>query len=138
MVLRLLAVLLLAGCDYLPGADRSKELFAPIHAQIKGLNRRDAAAATAAMHPEAPGFAKSRQLTEQLLANYDLIYMIQSLNIVSESEEEAKVRFVQMTEKAAGPEFRRNRVSGVHTLRKYRGAWKIYSTKMESIEYLDK
>jgi hypothetical protein len=108
-----------------------------VEAQIKALNRRDAAAAFAVMHPEAPGLAGARQATEQVTATFDLVYIIQGLTVDSLDENEAKVRFTQLTQKTAGPEFRNNRITGVHTLRKYQGAWKIYSTQALKIEYLD-
>lgn len=131
----LLLAILPGGCDR---SDPDREILAPIQAQIKALNRRDAAGAIAPMHPDAAGLAQARRMTEELTATYDLVYMIQSLTIVSKEKNEARVRFVQMTERVSGPEFRRNRVTGVHTLRKYQNSWRIFSTKMESVEYPQK
>jgi hypothetical protein len=132
-------LLLALGCDRSSQKDDSPSaaVFAPVEAQIKALNRRDAAAALVVMHPEAPGLAGARQATEQVTANFDLVYIIQGLAVESLDENEAKVRFTQLTQKVAGPEFRNNRLTGIHTLRKDHGAWKIYSTQALKIEYLD-
>src|SRR4051812_42866170 len=91
--LLLATALLLGGCEW---PDPSREILAPIHGQIKALNKRDAAAAIALMHPDSPGLAQARRMTEQLTATYDLVYMIQRLTIISKDENEAQVRFVQM------------------------------------------
>jgi hypothetical protein len=140
LVIAALIFILTLGCDKISQKpDKATALIlAPVEAQIKALNHRDAQAALAVMHPDAPGLARAREATEQVTATYDLIYMIQSLTVESADENEAKVRFSQITQKAAGPEFRNNRLVGIHTLRKYQGAWKIYSTQALKIEYLDK
>ena len=139
LVLLFSLFVLLCGCDkYSHKEDpATTRIFAPIRAQVKALNKRDAAGALAEMHPEAPGLDRTRQTTEGVTATYDLLYMIQSLSLEAVNEDEARVRFQQLTEKVSGPEFRSNRVAGIHTLRKYQGAWKIYYTQVLKIEYLD-
>lgn len=134
------SVFLLIGCDKFsrksdPVADSA---FAVINAQIKALNKRDAAGAMAVMHPEAPGLAEIRESTSQITAVADLLYVVQNMTLESATDTEAKVRFTQLTQKISGPDFRNNRVIGIHTLRKYQGAWKLYSTEIVKIEFLDK
>ncbi len=34
------------------------------------------------------------------------------------------------------PEFKNNRISGVHTLKKFKGEWKLFGTAIDNIEYL--
>ncbi len=115
----------------------AKPIFDAIRAQVKALNRRDADGAIAMMHPEAPGLDRTRQTTREVTAAADLLYLIQDLTLESVDEREAKVRFTLITQKVSGPEFRNNRVAGIHTLRKYQGAWKVYYTQVLHIEYLD-
>lgn len=127
------------GCDRNPASQRDAEpVFAVVRAQVKALNKRDASAALACMHPEAPGLDRTRQTTLEVTATFDLIYMLQNLALDALSEDEARVRFTQLTRKVSGPEFRNNRVTGVHTLRKYQGAWRLYYTQVLNIEYLEK
>jgi hypothetical protein len=52
-------------------------------------------------------------------------------------DREAKVRFSQVTRKISGPEFRDNRVSGVHVLRKLNGEWKLFDTERIKVDYLE-
>jgi hypothetical protein len=116
----------------------AEPIFAAIRSQVKALNHREASTALACMHPQAPGLDETRKTTEEVTATYDLLYMIQSLALEAADEKEATVRFTQVTQKVSGPEFRNNRVTGIHTLRKYEGTWKIYYTQVLTIDYLDK
>jgi hypothetical protein len=136
----LITLVCLLGCDKnsRPNSAVAEPIFSAVRAQIKALNRRDATAALAIMHPAAPGLDRTRQTTEQVTATYDLLYMLQNLTLDSADANEAQVRFTQITRKVSGPEFRNNRVTGIHTLRKYQGAWKIYYTQVLTIDYLDK
>lgn len=136
-------LLMLAACAKV--THKEDPIFDAVRAQVKALNRRDAAGAIAMMHPEAPGLDRTRQTTEQVTAAFDLLYMLQELTLESADEDEAKVRFTQITQKVSGPDdpkkglvFRNNKVVGIHTLRKYQGAWKIYYTQVLKIDYLEK
>jgi hypothetical protein len=128
------------GCDRisLKSASTPDPILAVINDQIKALNKRDANAALAFMHPDAPGLAAIRESTEQITAAADLLYVIQDLKVESATETEAKVRYTQVTQKVSGPEFRNNRVVGIHTLRKYQGHWRLYSTEVVKVEFLNK
>jgi hypothetical protein len=134
------SVFLLIGCDkFSRKSDNTADpVFAVINAQIKALNKRDAAGAMAVMHPEAPNLAAIRESTFQITAAADLLYVVQNMTLESTTDAEARVRFTQLTQKISGPEFRNNRVIGIHTLRKYQGAWRLYSTEVVKIEFLDK
>jgi hypothetical protein len=138
-IVLLAAVIFLFGCQKHPEKTTatSGPVFATVQAQIKALNQRNAAAALALMHPEAPGLDQTRKTTEQVTATYDLIFMLQNMSLESVSENEATVRFTQITQKVSGPAFRNNRVAGLHTLRKHRGAWRLYYTQVLQIDYLD-
>jgi hypothetical protein len=136
------ALTLFSGCNKL--SRQREEVSEPVkavQAQIKALNLRDAEGAIAMMHPQAPGREKAAETTRKLLESYELIFMIQNISLESADEAQATVRFTQVTNQVAnktkGPNFRSNRVVGVHTLRKDAGQWKIYSTEMEKIEYFD-
>jgi len=136
-------LLLLAGCAKV--THKEDPIFDAVRAQVKALNRRDAAGAIAMMHPEAPGLDRTRETTEKVTSTFDLLYMIQDLTLESADDNEAKVRFTQITQKVSGPRepekvdlvFHNNKVVGIHTLRKYQGAWRIYYTQVLKIDYLD-
>ena len=134
------SVILLMGCDKISRKSdaTAAPIFAVINTQIKALNKRDAEGALAVMHPDAPGLAAIRESTLQITAAADLLYVIQNITLESATDTEAKVRYTQVTQKVSGPEFRNNRIVGIHTLRKYQGAWRLYSTQVIKVEFLDK
>ena len=136
------AVGLVSGCDkYSHKKDEASGPVMAVQAQINALNMRDAAGAVALMHPQAAGREKALETTQKLFNAYDLLFMVQNVNLEFSDETEAKVRFTQVThqvsKKTDDADFRNNRVVGIHTLRKDAGEWKIYSTQVEKIEYFD-
>lgn len=110
-----------------------------VRAQFNALNRQDWNASMDSIHPASPIFQSTKEFGEALLANnYKLRFTLQSIALESTTADTAKVRFTQITKRISGPEFRNNRLIGVHTLKKHQGKWKIYDTKTIKIEYLDK
>lgn len=107
-----------------------------IYANAKYMAEENLSAAMNTIHPESPVFENTRKLVQEIFDQFDLNYEIKSLEILEETEEEAKVRFVQLTRKVAGNDFADNRMTGIHTLRKDGNFWKIFSTVSEDMEYL--
>ncbi|HEX9252481.1 MAG TPA: hypothetical protein VF870_09575, partial [Ignavibacteriaceae bacterium] len=69
---------------------------------------------------------------------YDLNYKIENIKVLEQNDNEAKVEFTQVTTKIKGPDFKNNKTTGIHTLRKDGDSWKIYSTEMTNVEFLNK
>jgi hypothetical protein len=86
---------------------------------------------------DSPAYASSESMVKKLFDLYDLNYKIISMKVINESNDEAQVEFVQETTKIKGPAFKNNRVDGVHILKRDDNSWKIYSTKITNIQYLD-
>jgi hypothetical protein len=86
---------------------------------------------------DSPAYASSESMVKKLFDLYDLNYKIISMKVINESNDEAQVEFVQETTKIKGPAFKNNRVDGIHILRRDDNSWKIYSTKITNIQYLD-
>ena len=59
------------------------------------------------------------------------------MKVTEETDLEAKIEFVQITSKLKGPEFKNNKATGVHTLKKDGDSWKIYSTEMTDVQFLN-
>jgi hypothetical protein len=114
------------------------EIVAAVRANIDAVNSRDLNAVIAAIHPESPGLRDMKNTAEDLFKKFELRSTLKEIAIESVAGDEAKVRFSQMTEKLSGPGFQDNRVDGVHTLRRHNGEWKLYSTEVTNIVYLDK
>jgi hypothetical protein len=91
----------------------------------------------ATIDPEVPSFAATKAMIEDLFIKFKLHYTLEKLEVQSITEDEAKVHFIQRTEKVSGPAFRNNRIDGIHTLKKTNGAWKIFSTQLNKLDYLD-
>ena len=135
----ILALVALAGCSKKPAPPSpSEQVLAVVRAQVDALNRKDLPAVMAALDPQSAGFEQTRQMSAKIFQAYDLRYTLKEAAVESINGDEAKVRFVQTTEKISGPAFRNNRIEGVHTLKKRNGQWKIAGTEATKIEYLDK
>ncbi len=85
----------------------------------------------------SPAYALSETMIQKLFDMYDLNYKIISIKILNESNDEAKVEFVQETTKIKGPAFKNNRVTGIHTLKKVGNSWKILGTEIKNVDYLN-
>ena len=68
---------------------------------------------------------------------YDLKYELDSLNVISQTDDEARVECIQTTSKVKGPAFRDNRIVFIHSLKKSEGYWKIYNSKVVKLDYLN-
>lgn len=134
----LFTALALSSCNQSPATTQfASDPLAVVRAQADALNRKDLAAAIAPIDPESPIFEPSKKMASKQFQTYDLRYTLKDLTLESMNGDEARVRFIQVTEKIAGPAFRDNRVAGVHTLRKRNGEWRIFNTQITKVEYLD-
>ena len=108
-----------------------------LKAQINAMNGEDLPAFMSYLHPDNVAFKSAESTTRQLFNDYELRTVLEKTEAVSLTEGEAKVKFTQLTQKLSGPEFRDNRVTGLHTLRKDHGVWKIFATEADGVVYLD-
>lgn len=87
--------------------------------------------------PENGDTAAAQSLQVEQVAECEEEMAAQSMQVQQEEcAREAHVRFVQVTRKESGPEFRDNRIDGTHILRPSDGDWKIWTTETESVEPL--
>ncbi len=85
----------------------------------------------------SPSNERTKELLEYMFNTYDLNYEVKDFNLLEVADDMAKIRYTQTTTKVSGPEFRDNKVDIVTILKKTDLGWKIYSSKINSIEYLD-
>jgi hypothetical protein len=117
-----------------------KEFLTPedvINANAEFMNAKDLDGMMSTIHPESPNYPAVESMAKLIFERYDLKYTIESMKILEENESEARVEYTQLTKKIKGPEFKDNRTIGIHTLKKDGDSWKIYSTKMTKITFLD-
>lgn len=109
-----------------------------IKANAAYMNEEDLKAAMSTIHPESPSYPATESMMKQIFDRYDLNFKIGSIKVLEQKDNDAKVEFTQVTKKIKGPDFKNNKATGIHTLKKDGSSWKIYSTEMTNIEFLDK
>jgi len=132
----MMAALIAGGCAQQEAVSEDESL-AAVRANIKAAQEEDLEAYLATIHPESPSYQQTKKLVRRLFENCDLSGELLELKLLAKTEDEARVEFVQKTRKLRGPEFQDNQVFGVHLLKKSDGRWKIMSTEIKKVEYLD-
>lgn len=108
-----------------------------IEANAKYMNEEKFDEAMNTIHKDSPAYPATESMLKQLFERYDLNYKVVSMKVTEETDLEAKIEFVQITSKLKGPEFKNNKATGVHTLKKDGDSWKIYSTEMTDVRFLN-
>ena len=108
-----------------------------ILANIDFMNTENIEGTLSTIHPDSPSYETTEILIKQIFNLYDLNYKIEKLKVISEDAQEAIVDFTQLTTKLKGPEFKNNRITGKHTIKRDGDSWKIYSTQILNTEYLN-
>jgi hypothetical protein len=108
-----------------------------VEANAKYMNEEKYDEAMNTIHKDSPAFPATESMLKQLFDRYDLNYKLVSLKVLEDNDSEAKIQFVQVTTKLAGPEFKNNQATGIHTLKKDGNSWKIFSTEMTNVQLLD-
>ena len=106
----------------------NEQVLAVVRANVEAINRKDLVALVDLIHPESRGRQELKDTAKFLFQSYELRCTLERATIESMDEREARVRFSQVTRKISGPEFKNNRVSGIHVLRKFNGQWKLFDT----------
>lgn len=108
-----------------------------MRANEEATGKEDIDAAVATFDPQSPVLESTRKVMQLVFETYDLKYTYEELTVESVNGDEARVHYVQLTEKVNGPEFRNNRLRGTHVLKKRDGAWRMFTSVIEGIDYLD-
>jgi len=108
-----------------------------VYENVKAMENEDLERVMATIDEESGSFEQTKKLAEQLFAAYDLKYELDSVRVTGQTDTEAKVECIQTTRKVSGPAFRDNRIVAMHRLRNSDGYWKIYSTQVNKIDYLN-
>jgi ketosteroid isomerase-like protein len=119
------------------GSASNGEPLEVVRAQTDALNREDLEAMLATIDPESPAYDRTKEMTGESFRLFELRYTNEKLTLESVSTDEARVRATQLTERISGPAFRNNRIEAVHVLKKRNGVWKISTTELIDIKYLD-
>lgn len=132
-LLIILAAASLAGCGSNPEEEAAQQVLTD---QLEFLRNEDLEGVMSTMHPESPAYSQTRVVVEQVFELYDLEYNLETVEVVEMSENQAKLRAVQVTRRVSGPELADTRVTAIHTIRKTGSGWKLYESQTESSEAL--
>ena len=108
-----------------------------VEANIKYMNEEKFDKVMNTIDKDSPSYPTSETMIKQIFKLYDLNYKITSMKLIEDDDSEAKIEFTQMTTKINGPKFKNNKSAGIHTLKKNGDSWKIYSTQMTDVQYLE-
>jgi hypothetical protein len=108
-----------------------------IEANAKYMNEENFDEVMNTIYKDSPSYALSEVMIKKLFEIYDLNYNITSMKVIEDNDSEAKIEFTQITTKINGPEFKNNKSTGIHTLKKDGDSWKIFSTKMNDVQILN-
>jgi hypothetical protein len=110
---------------------------AVIEANAKYMNEEKFDKVMNTIYKDSPSYSASEIMIKQIFERYDLNYKIVSMKVLEEKDSDAKIEFTQITKKIKGPDFKNNRSTGIHTLKKDGDSWKIYSTEMTNVQFLN-
>jgi hypothetical protein len=134
--LALVLALFFAGCHGVTEADKAAAL-ATVKLNLEAMQERNFDALIATIHSQSPFFEKLKMQTEQLFKRYEIQYELKSAVVESVTRDTIRMRFEQVATKTSGPpDFKSNRSTGVYTLRREGGAWKLWSTDVQQVTYL--
>jgi hypothetical protein len=131
----LLASTAFPGCSH--ETETPNDPVAVVQENIKAMNNEDLDKAMATIDEQSASYDQTKQMAKKIFELYDLKYELDSLRIITQTDDEARVGCIQTTTKVRGPAFRDNRIDFIHTLRKVDGIWKIYNSKIMKIDYLN-
>lgn len=129
----LLSIIFFISCSSKKSYDTPEAL---LNANADLMNQEDFDGVMSTIHPQSPSYEMTEKLVKKIFEVYDLNYKIEVLKVLEQTENEAKVEFIQITTKLKGPDFKNNKTTGVHTLKMDGDSWKIFSTEVKDIEFL--
>jgi hypothetical protein len=130
----LLIIIVLISCS------RGENYLTPesvVEANIKYMNEENFDEVMNTIYQDGPSYKTTKMMLNTLFKAYDLNYKIVSMKVIEDNNSDAKIEFVQLTTKLRGPDFKNNKITGIHTLKKDGDSWKILSTKITNTEYLN-
>jgi hypothetical protein len=105
--------------------------------QFKALNESNVEAYMATIDPSSPAFEPTKNVVAPAFARGGLKYVMNQFEVVSISGNTALVRVDQTTTKIQDFPFRNNRMVFLHKFTKSNGSWKMFSTEVEKVEFLN-
>lgn len=105
--------------------------------QFEALNNKDINSYMKTIHEDSPGYESTKNTLADLFKNYNQTFELVSWEVVSATADEIKVKVVYTIKNAEGSDKKDEKVTATHTLMKSGDIWKVYSTAIDKIEYLE-
>ncbi len=133
LILFLLSLIVPLGCAK---SNPEKGIQSVIFENVRAMESENLECFMDTIHEHCPHYNSTKDFATQMFKDYDLKCEINDIKVVEKSDHEAKVLVVQVTRRLAGLPYNDNKTTGIHTLKKINGTWKIYHTEIVNIEYL--
>jgi len=116
----------------------NREIISVIYKNSRAFENKDLEKYMSTIHEESPYYVETKRMFEEFIDDgYEFKQEIKNIKVINKSDNEAKVEYYQITIKISGPSFNDNEIEAITTLRKSNGEWKIYTTEIGDIEFLD-
>ena len=115
----------------------ANELRAVIRTNIHAWGSKNINLLRSTTHTESPLLETSDLMARYIFARFKLKYTVTKVTALKADDEEAEVEVHQTTEKVDGPSFRNNRAVVVHTMKKENGKWKMWSSEVKLLQFLE-
>ncbi|MCG9127732.1 hypothetical protein JT359_09055 [Candidatus Poribacteria bacterium] len=111
------------------------ELNALVDENLRATQAEDMDAMLLTLHSDSPAYQQTKQMSEVLFPQYDLIYEKLIFRFIGLDGDYALGRFKFCATKIAGAEFQDNCLDTIHVFKQENGNWKIWSMATLEIEF---
>ena len=112
----------------------SAEIVAVVKENLDATKAKDKERVLKTIHKDSPQMQSTIQGMDYVFANFDMEFNLEKVEVISVNGDSAKVYYIQTTQAIRGKGFAPTRSSGIHTLKKENGKWKIFKTDYLSNE----
>ena len=105
------------------------EIIGVIKENIAATETKDKDRVLKTIHKDCPQLSSTIQGMDYVFANFDLKFVIEQIEVVEVTGEDAKVYYMQTTRAVRGTGFPPTRATGIHHMKKENGKWKIFETE---------
>ncbi len=137
MIIKIVHAVLISGLLLFIGCGGEKEdPTIVIKDHIKFANQKDLDSYMSTIHEENPRYEQLRTMMGEVFFKYDIRHELLETEIISDEDDEVRIRFIEITTKRDGDNVRKNQTNGIFVLRKSAGFWKIYETNVTDSKFI--
>ncbi len=134
----LVLVTAIAGCQNKASGGDQQAVIATLEKNARATQNENTEEYLSTVHPDSAMYNSSKAMLPGVFAAADIKCAIEESKIESISGDEAVVHYTLLTESVIpnDPAFRNNRTKQIVTMRKHNNEWKLYSGKIDKIEFV--